>query len=234
MSPTPVPALEQGRLHEIHSQAEDRAAALAFALAMGGFADQGAIFALRVPRRSRLPMTLSGEGLALLGLAPQRLTIIEAGSEIDMLRAGLEAARCAGVAAVLMESEGRFADYDLTASRRLVLAAEASRACVMLVRSDAEPRSSAAQTRWSIASAPSEPLEADAPGGPAIEAELLRNRGGPAGGRWRLIWDMEHGGFRNAGERPGQQPARSPDMPGAIFPFSPLRTGEEGDIRRRA
>ncbi|WP_230461292.1 ImuA family protein [Sphingobium sp. CAP-1] len=175
-------------------------------------------------------MFFSGDGLALLGFQPRRLLMVEADSEIDMLRAGLEAARCSGVAAVLMESEGRFADYDLTASRRLVLAAEASRACVMLIRSDAELRSSAARTRWSITSAPSVPLEADAPGGAAIDAELLRCRGGAAGGRWRLIWDMEHGVFRDAAQLSAQQPT----MPGAVVPFSRLRTGEEGAIRRRA
>lgn len=227
--PASLPTLEAGQLHEIHAMGEDRAAALAFTLAMGVFASDGAIVALRVPGRSRLPTIFSGDGLALLGLDPARLTLVEPGSEIDMLRAGLDAARCAGVAAVLIESEGRFADYDLTASRRLVLAAEASRACVMLLRVDSQPRSSAARTRWSIASAPSVPLEADAPGWPAIDAELLRCRGGPAGARWRLIWDMDDGRFRDA----AGLPARRQTMPGAVVPLPRMRTDATDDPRRR-
>lgn len=220
-----MPALARGQLHEIHAQGADWAAALAFALAMGEKAPDGPIFALRTPRRHRLPMIFSGDGLALLGIRPDRLTIVEAGNEKDMLRAGLEAARCGGVGTVLMESEGRFADYDLTASRRLVLAAEASRACVLLLRGDAEPRSSGAQTRWSIRSAPSEAWEAEAPGWPAVDAELLRYRGGPAGGRWRLMWDEDDGRFRDA--------ARPQTVPGAVVPLSRLRTGADGDARRQ-
>ncbi|MFB0873263.1 MULTISPECIES: ImuA family protein [unclassified Sphingobium] len=227
--PASLPALGAGQLHEIHAVGEDRAAALAFALASGHFVPDGAIVALRVPGRSRLPTLFSGDGLALLGLDPARLTLVEPASEIDMLRAGLDAARCAGVAAVLIESEGRFADYDLTASRRLVLAAEASRACVILLRVDAQPRSSAARTRWSIASAPSVPLEADAPGWPAIDAELLRCRGGPAGSRWRLIWDMDHGCFRDGAQFQPQFEA----MPGAVVPLPRLRTDAAHDPRRR-
>jgi len=226
------PALEQGHLHEIHSQAADRAAALAFALTQAPLAGAGAIFALRTPCRQRLPILFSGDGLALLGIQPSRLTIVETRTEVDMLRAGLEAARCPGVAAVLMESEGRFVDYDLTASRRLVLAAEASGACILLLRGDAEPRSSGAQTRWTIRSAPSVALEADAPGWPAIEAELLRCRGGPAGGRWRLTWDSEGGCFRDADgtDAGGQAP-----LPGAVVPFSRLRTnaGDDGAGQRQ-
>jgi protein ImuA len=211
-----VPLLEQGQLHEIHCSAQDRAAAFAFALTQGLWARDGDLFLLRVPGKSRLPFCFAGEGLALLGLAPQRLTIVEPASEVGLLRAALDAARCPGVAAVLMDSEGRFADYDLTASRRLVLAAEASRACVLLLRVDAEPRASAAQTRWSIASAPSVPLAADAPGWPAVDARLLRKRGGPTAGPWRLIWDAEHGRFEDADRREA--------MLGAVVPLSPLRT----------
>ncbi|MEC3911390.1 hypothetical protein U5A82_13245 [Sphingobium sp. CR2-8] len=221
------PTLEQGYLHEIHCRSEDKAAALAFALTQGQAVRPGAIFALRALHRKRLSTLFSGDGLALLGIQPDRLTIVETKTDVDMLRAGLEAARCPGVSTVLMESEGRFADYDLTASRRLVLAAEASRACILLLRNEAEPRSSGAQTRWVIQSAPSVALEADAPGWPALDVELLRCRSGPAGGRWRLIWDGEHGCFRDADWRA--------PVPGAVVPFSRLRTdaGDDGDGRRK-
>lgn len=222
--PSAIPLLEKGRLHELHCSGEDRAAALSFALAMGQWDRDGMVFALHVPRKASLPLVLFGDGLAALGFLPHQLTIVEAASEVDMLRACHDAVRCSGIAAVLMEAEGRFADYDLTASRRLVLAAEASQNCVMLLRVGAEPRSSAAQTRWSISSAPSIPLEAGAPGGSAIHVELLRNRGGRAGRRWRLIWDDEHGTYRDADERR--------TVSGAVVPFSSLRAGAVGGARR--
>jgi protein ImuA len=130
-----------------------------------------------------------------LGIDPARLVIVDAPDELGVLRAGLEAARCPQVATVLLEAEGRFAAYDLTASRRLALAAERNRNRVIVLRLDAEPRASAAQTRWALASAPSLPLEAGAPGWPALDAELLRWRGGAAGERWRFEWDEQDGGF---------------------------------------
>lgn len=221
-----IPALQGGKLHEIHACGNDRAAALAFALCRSG--KKGA--ALLVRRRARFQTVLSGDGLALLGIDPAGLTIVEVDCELDLLRAGLEAARCPGVDLVLLETEGRFAGYDLTASRRLVLAAERSRNCVIVLRHDAEPRPSSAWTRWEIASAPSIPLEADAPGYPAIEARLLRWQGGSAGRHWRLEWDVDHGTFRDA--------ARLAPLPGAVAPLPAVRenagAGRAGERPRAA
>ena len=85
----------------------------------------------------------------------------------------------------------------------------------------AEPGPSAAQTRWSIAAAASVALEADAPGLPVLDLALLRQRGRPAGDRWRLEWDRDQICFR--------QPAPS----GAVVPLAPGRS-LAGDARRRA
>src|SRR3546814_12766980 len=74
---------------------------------------------------------------------------------------------------------------NLTASRRLALAAEKSGVTALLVRADATPCPSAAQSRWEVQSLASAPLEANAPGGPAMEIELLRHRDGLAGRSWR-------------------------------------------------
>jgi protein ImuA len=218
--PSPAPSLERGRLHEVHCAGEDRATALAFALAMAGRGDGEAIFLIRTKEQRRGASILSGDALVLLGVDPSLVTIVETGGAVDTLRAGLDAARCPGVATIIIESEGRFADYDLTASRRLVLAAEASRTGIVILRCDAELRSSGAHTRWSVVSAPSVPMEADAPGLPSLDAHLLRRRGGTAGGRWRLIWDAEDGRFRDA--------ARPEAMPGAVVSFPPLRKGAAG------
>lgn len=213
-----IPVLQGGKLHEIHAAGNDQAAALAFALCRSGKGKAGA--ALLARRRSRFQALLNGDGLARLGFDPARLTIVDTDCELDLLRAGLEAARCPGVDLVLLETKGRFAGYDLTASRRLALAAERSRSCVVVLRHDAEPRPSAAWTRWEIASAPSIPLEAEAPGHPAVEARLLRWQGGPEGRRWRLEWDVDHGTFRDADQLA--------PLPGALVSLPFVREGKEG------
>ena len=70
---------------------------------------------------------------------------------------------------------------DLTASRRLALAAEQSGVTLLMLRLEAEPVPSAADTRWAVSAAPSQALEANAPGPPQLEIELLRRRVGPFG-----------------------------------------------------
>jgi len=186
-----------GFLHEIHADGADMAAASAFALGAVG-AGQAPILLLHARKRMALQPLLCPDGLAALGLSPARLLWVEAKDERDLLRAALDSARCNEVAAVVAISAGRFADYDLTASRRLALAVEGTKGRVMVMRFDAEPRPSAAQTRWKVASAPSDALEAYAPGLPMLDAELLRRRGGSAGVKYRLTWDLDHGRFVEA------------------------------------
>lgn len=212
-----IPLLEGGWLHEIHARRDDWAAACAFALSGAGEERRGTVLAIRIARQGRFQAVPYGDGFAGLGIEPGRLVIVHAANGLELLRAGLEAARCPGIAGVMLETWGKLAEYDLTASRRLSLAAERSGLPVMMLRGEAEPRPSSAQTRWAIASAPSTPLAGGAPGLPAIEVELLRQRGGPAGLRWRLEWDAEHGCFREAA------------MPGAVVPLPLLRAGEAGD-----
>lgn len=222
-----LPDLDAGRLHEIHARGDDRAAALTFALCRTGLDPSGAAVLVRMSRTSPHAVP-NGQGLALLGIQPARLLLVETENELDLLRAGLEAARCPGVELVLLETQGAFAKYDLTASRRLALAAEQSRNRVIVMRQDAEPRSSAAQTRWAISSAPSIPLEADAPGWPAIEAKLLRWRGGAAGRSWRLEWNTDHGTFRDAGKGSGENAGEITAVPSAVVPLFRMRENADG------
>ena len=221
-----APALARGHVHEIHASLADWAAALGFAL--GGFGcagmEDGPLVLVRARRGAAKGLRLYGEGLLALGMDPARLLIVEAQDGRDMLRAGLEAARSPRLAGVVLESWGALPDYDLTASRRLVLAAERSGAGVALLRGDAPPRASAAHTRWAIHALPSSPLAAQASGMPAIDAELQRRRGGPAGMRWRLEWDKDHGIFREAISSPVPSPAIAPPS-GAVVPFPALRAG---------
>ena len=223
------PGLAPARLHEIHAEARDWGAALAFAL---GAAGGGTGPVVLVRRQGRAALQLCAEGLVGLGLDPARLLLVAARDERALLRAGLDAARCPGLAAVVLESWGPLPLYDLTASRRLVLAAERCGAAVLLLRGQAPPRASAAHTRWQIRAAPSAPLAARAPGPAAIEAELLRLRGGPAGRRWQLEWDETHAIFRT-GQAPFPTSAGGGGaaLSGAVVSLAGLRQGPAGGRR---
>ncbi|MEJ2408398.1 MAG: hypothetical protein P8Y48_03420 [Novosphingobium sp.] len=194
---------------------------MAFILAALGRESAGPLLLARCPRRSALPLQIYGEGLAGLGIDPARLLIVEAQDEPALLQAGLDAARCGGLAAVVLETWGNLPRYDLTASRRLVLAAEKSGVAVMVLRGKAVPRASAAHSRWIVRPAPSVPLPGGAPGMPACEVELERRRGGPSGMRWRLEWDANKGGFHASR-------IDAASLSGAVVPVVPVRAGPQG------
>jgi protein ImuA len=84
---------------------------------------------------------------------------------------------------VLGEIAGNPRALDLTASRRLSLAAERHGTALWLVRLDARRDLSSARMRWQVRAAPSLPSRwnAQAPGSPAWNAELFRARSHPPG-----------------------------------------------------
>src|SRR3546814_1847739 len=91
-----------------------------------------------------------------------------------LLACAKDAIRCAGSAAVIVESWGRFPLLDLTAGRRLALGARDAGTSLLMLRLNAAPVPSVAETRWSVAAAPSRALEADAPGAPALDRKSTR------------------------------------------------------------
>lgn len=115
-----------------------------------------------------------------------------------LLRAAVDALRCASLGAVIVESWGAMREMDLTASRRLALAAERSGVPLLMLRIDATAVPSAAQTRWRVAAAPSRELPGKAPGLPTFDVTLLRQRAGQSGFTWRLEWDRDRRIFREA------------------------------------
>ncbi|PNU04244.1 ImuA family protein [Novosphingobium guangzhouense] len=235
--PDRLPRLARAQLHEVHAGGEDWASALAFAFGTVEAEQTRPILLLR-PRRKGAALLPCGEGLRVLGVDPARLVIVDARNDAALLRAGLDAARSSGPAAVLIESWGTMREYDLVASRRLILAAEGSRIPVVILRGDAEPRPSAAHTRWTVSSAPSTPLEMGAPGATTLLVELVRRRGGPAGQRWRLEWNEEHGGFRElpldtrSVNEEWDVEERGPPLPGTVVPLPAVRT--RAPLRRTA
>jgi protein ImuA len=189
----------RGRVHEFYAADIDDAsatAAFAAAVALGMAAAAGNVLILRSRRAVRGTGVLQGAGWTDLGGAADRALFGVVADDMALLRAGVDAMRSGALAAVIVESWGASAALDLTASRRLALTAEKSGVPMLLVRVDAAPVPSAAQTRWRVAAAPSRALPGNAPGQPVFAIELLRQRGGPAGLDWTLEWDRDRRTFR--------------------------------------
>jgi protein ImuA len=186
--------LPRGRVHELFAASEDDApSATGFATMLGlrTVGRRSPIFWLRTDAAERFGGRLYGPGLIELGGDPDSLVLGVAPDNKALLKAAADAARCPGLSALIVECHGQCPALDLTASRRLALAAEQSGITLFLLRLEAEPVPSAAETRWMVGSAPSQSLEAGAPGLPLFEIELLRRRSGPAGMRWRLEWHRD-------------------------------------------
>lgn len=166
-----------GALHEVSGPVDDGAAAGFCGVLLARLAQAAPVLWIAANRE------LHGPGLAALGLDPGRLILIEAPRPRDRLWAFEEALRSPGLAAAL----GEIAALDLTASRRLQLAAEASGVTGLILRQGAAaPRgASAARTRWHVAALPSR--TAIGVGAPRWRVELAQCRGGGTGS-WDIEW----------------------------------------------
>lgn len=182
----------RAQLHEVYAaEAQDGPAAMGFAVALALAAGARPILWVRMEAAERRCGRLHATGLAEWGLAPDDLVLVVVPDETTLLRVAADAARCPGLGAVIMESWGKMPGLNLTATRRLMLAAGASGVTVLSVRAAAAVQPSAAASRWGVVATPSIALAADAPGLPAFVVECLRRRGGPAGARWHVEWNRE-------------------------------------------
>ena len=191
----------RGRVHEIYAaEADDTGSTAGFAVAVAArLAHPGqSLLWLRAERSARSAGMIQANGWAELGGIPADAIVGVLPDGMAVLRAAVDALRCPALGAVIVESWGGMRELDLTASRRLALAAENSGVPLLLLRIDAAPVPSAAQTRWQVASAPSRALPGNAPGLPAFDVTLLRQRSGPFGLSWRLEWDRDQCIFREA------------------------------------
>jgi protein ImuA len=213
-------------VHELFAfESGDAAPATGFAamLLLRASGPKAPIFWLRTDEAERRGGRIHGPGFAELGGDPDALVLGLAPDIKALLKSAADAARCPGLGALVVECWGKSAELDLTASRRLALAAEQSNATLFLLRLEAEPAPSAADTRWKVEAAPSRALEANAPGAPMFDIELLRRRAGPAGMRWRLEWDRDRLSFRE------------PALAGAVVPLSFRRsTATQPNLRLSA
>lgn len=194
--------LARGRVHEIYAaEPDDAATAIGFAMALTSIMHASArtpVLWLRSAQAMRQAGVLQAQGWAELGGMPDMALMGHTPKGMDLLRAAVDALRCPAVGVVVAESWRTLHELDLTASRRLTLAAERSGVPLLLLLLDAAPVPSAAQTRWQVASAPSQALPGHAPGAPVFDITLLRQKSGPCGMTWRLEWDRDRRIFHEA------------------------------------
>ena len=184
--------LEDDALHEIApAKPQDGAAAMGFALALAArFLSQRPASALIISEgfADQESGALHGPGLAAHGLSLSRLVFVRAPDAALAFWAIEEALKCGAPAAVVGEI-WNLKGYSLAASRRLLLAARKGKVPALLVLASAygqaERLSSAAETRFEIAAAPSMRTPAaagpDLPGPFACGARLVKARLARAG-----------------------------------------------------
>lgn len=200
----------RGKMHELFDADGDATASSAFALILALLAGEGRpLLWLRTDGAARQGGQVYGPGLVDMGVDPACLLLATMPDEATVLKAAADALRCPALGAMLIECPGTPRILDLTASRRLTLAAEAHGVTAFLVRVGAEPAPSAAETRWRVGSAPSAPLAADTPGRSAFDITLLRRRSGPDGLRWHLEWNRDRRCF---------EPGTGAALSGAVVP----------------
>lgn len=212
--------LMRARLHEIFAfEADDAGCATGFVAALA-LRLGGTLVWLREGEAEKRGGQLHAPGLVEIGLAPEQVILGTLPDALAVLRAAADVTRCGDVGVAVVELWRDPRAFDLTASRRLALAAEASGVTVIALRIAATPSPSAAQTRWQVAAAPSLPMEANAPGYPAWRLELLRQRGRPAGGAWRVEWNREQACLAEALPVGGAGTGGAAALSGAVLPLS--------------
>ena len=210
-------AIRADAVHEVRAEAPRHAvAAHGFALGLASRVSGAAVWILQTTGRSEMGEPF-GPGLSAWGLDPGALILVRVSDAASLLAAGEEALRSGAAGAVIMSGWGEARVHGPTASRRLMMAARSGSTLGLLVRANAESAPSAAETRWSIASAPSTPLAANAPGRPAFRARLLRSRSGAPPGEWIMEWDRETRRFVTPSTSGGvvSRPADRPAAEGA-------------------
>lgn len=187
--------LRPGALHEVFAQGwggSGFALLLALRLAM---AAPGPLFWVRSDYAALEYGGPAPEGIAALTPGAVDLVMVRAAHAADGLAAAADILACPHVGCLLLEVEGNPRTLDLTASRRLALAAETSGVGLVLLREGGAEEPSTAHTRWRARAAPSR-ADDDDWGKPRFDAELVRHRMGGLG-RFLMEWNPEHGSFHD-------------------------------------
>jgi protein ImuA len=192
--------LALGAVHEVFAEGRQSAAATGFIAGLAGRAiARRPLVWVRQDFTEIESGALSMSGLAELGIDPRLLVVVRAADVDTALRTAADALACDALGGVVLEVWGEARQFDLVASRKLTLAAQASGVTGLLLRVAAEPSPSTAETRWIVRAAHSPPatvaagatlMPAAAWGAPVFDAQLVRNRHGPVG-RWIMEWKCD-------------------------------------------
>ncbi len=208
--------LAPANLHEIAPAGmRDFGAAMGFAFALAARASGGNRNTLWIQTDFAAVESgnIYGLGCDLFGLPARQLLLLKVSRPLDALWAMEEALKCRALASVIAELPNDGPIADLTATRRLTLAARESGGFGFLFRHRPSPLTSSAETRWEIAAAPSHPDQFGGLGRTAFALSLTKNRRGPTG-RWPVAWEHHERAFsalslgmaETAFDRPGRTP----------------------------
>jgi len=187
--------LRKGALHEIYAaRPGDEAAATGFAAGLAAkLMGRRPLLWIRQNFSALENGELSATGFLELGLDPDRIYLLRVHDANDALRAASDALSCAGMGAVVIELRGEAKVLDLVASRKLTLGAAQKGVSAILLRFNAKPEASTAETRWRISARASDENDNNW-GQPGFRAELVRNRRGSLGA-WDMEWSCDDGLF---------------------------------------
>jgi protein ImuA len=216
-----------GAVHEVFAEGRQSAAATGFIAGLAGrVTARRPLVWIRQDFTEIESGALSMNGLAELGLNPRLLVTVRAADVDTALRTAADALVCETLGVVVLEVWGEARPLDLVASRKLTLAAQASGVTGLVLRVAAEPQPSTAETRWIVRAAPSPPAALLLPtawGAPVYDAQLIRNRHGPAG-RWIMEWKCDECLF--------EKPASHPQPVAAAPVHRPHQTSARAHQRR--
>jgi protein ImuA len=195
--------LRRGALHEVYAaRPGDEAAATGFAAGMAKLLmGRRPLLWIRQNFSALEYGELSATGFLELGLDPDLIYLLRVPHAEDALKAASDALSCAGLGAIVIELRGEARTLDLVASRKLTLGAAQKNVSAILLRFNAKPDASTAETRWRIAAGLSPEDQEYDWGQPRFEAHLLRNRRGQLG-HWVMEWSTDNGVFREPHHTP--------------------------------
>lgn len=192
--------LVHGALHEVFSAAGHEASATGFVAGLAACVANGKpILWIRQDFAGIEFGEIAATGLLELGIDPSKFLVLRVAHAEEALRAASDALTCASLGAVVMEVVGEHKVLDLKASRRLTLGAAETNVPAFLLRFNAAPDASSAETRWTIRAGRSNEQN-DNWGMPRFDAELVRNRHGKTG-RWVMEWNCDEAIFCQPADR---------------------------------
>ena len=225
----PESGMKRGALHEVAAAAyRDMGAATGFLASLAACASRNSTLPVLWCETVRPPFDMGrlyGPGLSAFGLEPERIVLALPSGDADCLWAMEEALHSHAFAAVIGELDGCSSALNLTATRRLQLAAEESGTPVLLFTGHAKEGASVAVTRWHVASAPSAVLsyvdeKEMLPGAARWHVALTRSRGGQPGS-WLVEWNGMEAAFsavaRTEGDSSEREVAARHEL--AVIPF---------------